>query len=334
MRTSWGTLRKAAVCAFMVVANIASADDINIAQIGPFTGLPSPDAHEINAGALAYFAKVNAAGGVSGRQLTLTKFDDGFNGENFVKQLDAVKSAKKYVALLSPIGSAGIGRALKEQLFDDAGVIVINAVPGSDALRSPGHPNLFHVRAGDAKQLERVVMHAKVLNLQKLMVLHHDLPIGVVGLASIKAIAERVGGIRVTSVMSSQEIPAITAASIEVAPPSSALTASRNFAPRASASRSTRSRMRRRSLLQRSPARNAHSVSASCRLTRIPAHASRRFSETFRRSWLGMHRISRTTRRFTLKAISARGFWCRRSKPPMGEQRHKRYATRCETWVR
>ncbi len=215
MRALWHGLRLGIAC--LVASTTVFAQDISIAQIGPFTGLPSPDAHEINAGALAYFAKVNAAGGVGGKQLTLTKFDDGFNGDNFVKQLDAVKAAKKYVALLSPIGSAGIGKALKEQLFDDAGLIIINAVPGSDALRSPGHPYMFHVRAGDAKQLERVVMHAKVLNLQKLMVMHHDLPIGVVGLASIKAIAEKVGGMRIASVMSSQEITAITNASKEVA---------------------------------------------------------------------------------------------------------------------
>ena len=215
MSAIWRGLRLSAVT--MLMASTVSAEDINVAQIGPFTGLPSPDAHEINAGALAYFAKVNASGGVNGKQLKLAKFDDGFNADNFAKQLEVVKSAKKYVALLSPIGSAVLGKALKEQLFDDAGVIVINAIPGSDALRSPGHPYLFHVRAGDAKQLERVVMHAKVLNLQKLMVLHHDLPIGVVGLANVKAIAEKVGGMRVTSVMSSQELPAITAATKEVA---------------------------------------------------------------------------------------------------------------------
>lgn len=192
------------------------AQDIHIAQIGPFTGLPSPDAHEIHAGALAYFAKINAAGGVNGKQLTLTKYDDGFNGDGFVKQLAAVKAENKFTALLSPIGSAGIGRALKEQLFDDANLIIINAVPGSDALRNPGHPSLFHVRAGDAKQLERVVLHAKVLDYKKMMVLYHDLPIGVVGLASIKAIAEKLG-VRIASVMSSQDVAAITAASKEVA---------------------------------------------------------------------------------------------------------------------
>lgn len=188
------------------------AQDIHVAQIGPFTGLPSPDAHEINAGANAYFDSINAADGVKGRRLTLTKFDDAFTGDKFVQQLDAVKAEQKYVALLSPIGSAGIGRALKDKLFDDANLVVINAVPGSDALRNPGHPMLFHVRAGDARQLERIVLHAKVLNLSRLMVVHHDLPIGVVGLASIKAIAERVGGVKIASVQSSQETAAIAAA--------------------------------------------------------------------------------------------------------------------------
>lgn len=190
----------------------AAAQDIHVAQIGPFTGLPSPDAHEINAGASAFFDSINAADGVKGRRLKLTRFDDAFNGDKFVQQLEAVKAEQKYVALLSPIGSAGIGRALKDKLFDDANLVVLNAVPGSDALRNPGHPMLFHVRAGDAKQLERIVLHAKVLNLSRLMVVHHDLPIGVVGLASIKAIAERVGGVKIASVQSSQDATAIVAA--------------------------------------------------------------------------------------------------------------------------
>ena len=195
-----------------LTATGAFAQEIHVAQIGPFTGLPSPDAHEINAGANAFFESINAAGGVNGRRFALTKYDDGFNGDKFVQQFAAVKAERKYVALLSPIGSAGIGRSLKEKLFDDANLVVINAVPGSDALRNPGHPMLFHVRAGDAKQLERVVLHAKVLNLSRLMVVHHDLPIGVVGLASAKAIAERVGGVKITSVQSSQDAAAIAAA--------------------------------------------------------------------------------------------------------------------------
>src|SRR5690606_19166496 len=43
----------------------AQAQDIVVGQIGPFTVLPAPDAHEINKGAKAYFAQINERGGVN-----------------------------------------------------------------------------------------------------------------------------------------------------------------------------------------------------------------------------------------------------------------------------
>lgn len=69
----------------MTAVSSASAQDLTVAQIGPFTGLPSPDATEINAGAQAFFDSVNAAGGIGGRNIKLLKFDDGFTAPGFIE---------------------------------------------------------------------------------------------------------------------------------------------------------------------------------------------------------------------------------------------------------
>jgi branched-chain amino acid transport system substrate-binding protein len=166
------------------------AQPVVVGQIGPFTGLPSPDAIEVNAGAQAYFDKVNAEGGLKSRKIEFFKLDDKFNPDEFAKQL-LVAADKKPVALISPIGSATILKSLKEGLFDKVNLVIVNAIPGSEAVRSAGYKHMFHVRAGDAKQIEKILRHASSTGLNKIHVLHQDLPIGISGLAVAKSLAPK-----------------------------------------------------------------------------------------------------------------------------------------------
>jgi branched-chain amino acid transport system substrate-binding protein len=198
-------LRSVLFASTVCVSFSALAQEIPIAQIGPFSGLPSPDAHEINAGANAYFAQVNEAGGINGRNITLTKFDDQFKADAFVEAFKKVRDERKYVALLSPIGSAAMTKLVNEKLLDNSGLVIINAIPGSEAFRNPGHPLLFHVRAGDRAQLDRIMSHAKLLNVTNVRVFHQDLPIGTAGLKVINEIAERLKGFTVTATMAKHD---------------------------------------------------------------------------------------------------------------------------------
>jgi branched-chain amino acid transport system substrate-binding protein len=195
----------------------ARGEDIAIAQIGPFTGLPTPDAHEVNAGANAYFAQVNAAGGVNGRRLTLTKFDDQFKGDVFVNMFNAMRAERRYIAMLSPIGSPTVSRLVADKLLDAGDIVVVNAVSGSQAFRDPGHPMLFHVRAGDKAQLERIMTHAKLLDVRSICVLHQDIPIGTAGLQSVNESAKRLTGFTISSVVSKHDDAALVVASASVA---------------------------------------------------------------------------------------------------------------------
>ena len=195
----------------MTAVSSASAQDLTVAQIGPFTGLASPDAAEINAGAQAFFDSVNAAGGIGGRNIKLLKFDDGFTAPGFIAQFKVAMDAGP-IALLSPIGSAALSKMMQDGLLDSTDVVVMNAIPGSEQFRNPGHPKLFHVRAGDRAQLERILGHAKVLSVNEMHVLHQDLPIGTGGLATVQDLAARMGGIKVTATGTKHDPEALTAA--------------------------------------------------------------------------------------------------------------------------
>jgi ABC-type branched-subunit amino acid transport system substrate-binding protein len=189
----------------------AAESDIVVGQIGPFTGIPVPDAPQLNLGMKAAFGQINAAGGIGGRRIALFEVDDTYTGDGFVKAFaEALK--KKPVALLSPVGSVALKRMLDDKLLDSADVIVLNAIPGAESLRNPGHAKLFHVRAGDRAQIEKIVAHAAALTITRLAVLHQNIPIGTSGLAMAQEAAQKVGAMSVSAFEATLEVPSLAAA--------------------------------------------------------------------------------------------------------------------------
>jgi ABC-type branched-subunit amino acid transport system substrate-binding protein len=126
---------------------------------------------------------------------------------------------RKPVALLSPLGSATVQKVLQDRLLDKYDVLILNAVPGAEVLRDPGHTRLFHVRAGDRQQLHKIVQHARVLGVSRMHVLHQNIPIGTSGLAMVKEAASEGGApLEVRSAVASVDDDAtIAAASKQVA---------------------------------------------------------------------------------------------------------------------
>ncbi|GAB2581246.1 ABC transporter substrate-binding protein [Ramlibacter solisilvae] len=208
----WGASLALALC----MAQAAQGQDIVLGQIGPFTVIPVPDAPETNQGIKAYIAQANKAGGVRGRKLAFFELDDRYSAEGFAEQLDKAMD-RKPVALLSPIGSAALARALGDKLLDKNDVVVMNAIPGAESLRNPGHPRLFHIRAGDKQQIEKIVNHARTLGMTRLGVLYQDFVMGSSGIQVAQQEASRTGGIEIKGVKSATEAAALTAAAQEMA---------------------------------------------------------------------------------------------------------------------
>jgi branched-chain amino acid transport system substrate-binding protein len=167
---------------------LAAEGDIVVGQVGPFTGIPVPDAPQLNQGIKACFAQINERGGIGGRRIAFFEVDDTYSADGFVKAF-GLAMQRRPVALLNPVGSAALKRMLDDKLLDQADVIVLNAIPGAEALRNPGHPKLFHIRAGDRQQIEKIVGHAVTLGVSEMAVLHQDIVIGTSGLAMAQAAA-------------------------------------------------------------------------------------------------------------------------------------------------
>jgi ABC-type branched-subunit amino acid transport system substrate-binding protein len=95
--------------------------------------------------------------------------------------------------------------------------VILNAIPGSEAFRSPGHPRLFHLRAGDRQQIDKMALHARTLGITRLTVMYETLPIGEDGLAMAKEAVARVGQMTMTAVGAPRQKGAITAAAQKIA---------------------------------------------------------------------------------------------------------------------
>lgn len=201
----------AAALPWSLPARAAEPAEIVVGQIGPFTVLPAPDPRELNEGFKACFAEINARGGINGRKVSLFELDDAYSLDGFRKQLAAALE-RKPLALLSPIGSATLKGALDARLFDDADIVVLNAVPGAEVLRAPGHPKLFHIRAGDRQQIQKIVTHAKTLAIKSMGVLYQDIPIGTSGFAAAQEAAAQLGDIQVAGFKAPAEPEAIAQA--------------------------------------------------------------------------------------------------------------------------
>jgi branched-chain amino acid transport system substrate-binding protein len=194
----------AAAASLIAASTRAQSQDLVIGHVGPFTGLPSPNATDLVAGATAVIDQVNASGGIRGRKISLFTLDDQFTGRVFAERFKQAM-VRRPLALLSPIGSDALGWLLKEKALDAADVVVLNAVPGADAFRSPGHPRLFHIRAGDTAQLWYIAQHCRTIGLRKVLVLHQNLAVGAAAVAGLRAAAASMGDLEITATQAAHD---------------------------------------------------------------------------------------------------------------------------------
>ncbi len=192
-----------ALAATALAAPAVAADDIVVGQIGPWTVLPVPDVPQLNQGLKAHFAQVNARGGVNGRKISLFELDDAYTGAGFVKRFNEAMQ-RKPVALLTPLGSEALKRMFDDKLLDQHDVVILNAVPGAESFRNPGHPRLFHLRAGDRQQVDKMVQHARMLGITKLFVMYETIPMGESAVAMAKEAVKRVGQIEMSALGSAR----------------------------------------------------------------------------------------------------------------------------------
>ena len=182
-RVTWiGRLRVAALVASgWMMGTAACAADLVIAHVGPFTGPLAVNGEANYAGAKAYFDQVNAQGGIGGRKIRYVREDDAYKPEETIRLLKLVAERDKPLAFVNILGSANVTELLKARTLDQLEVPVVGVTPGSESLRTPGSPHLFHLQAGDRAQLNAILGHLSTIGITRVAVVYQDIPFGKTG---------------------------------------------------------------------------------------------------------------------------------------------------------
>lgn len=169
--------KRALVVAAVLAAVAFSAqaqDKWLIGQSAPLSGGNAKFGQDIREGANAYFAAVNARGGVQGKQIELVTLDDKNDrklaGENTKKLLDRnVLALFGYASATLSLDAMPQAQAREVPFFAP--------FSGANPVRA-NSPTLFTVRASYGDEMEKIINFWLSLGMKRVTVLHYDDEVG------------------------------------------------------------------------------------------------------------------------------------------------------------
>jgi len=154
---------------------------------GPASGLGT----QLKAGAEAYFAKVNAAGGVHGRKISLVSVDDGYEPDRAAAATRQLIDQEKVFSLFGYVGTPTSAAAVP--LASKAGLPYLFPFSGAEFLRNPVNKWVFNVRASYFDETETMVERlSSDLGIRKIALFIQDDAFGEAGKAgTMRALHKR-----------------------------------------------------------------------------------------------------------------------------------------------
>ncbi|RYG10194.1 MAG: ABC transporter substrate-binding protein [Burkholderiales bacterium] len=168
-------------------------EDLVIGQVAPLTGTIAGTGDEYVAGGAAYFAHVNAKGGIYGRKIRVVVKDDSYKPDQTLALTRQLLAEDKPLALFGFVGTGNVLALNKNKVLEDAGIALLAPYTGAQDLREPVNPNIFHIRASYTDETARMVEHLHTIGLRRFAVMYQDDPFGKSGLAGAEAALQKLG---------------------------------------------------------------------------------------------------------------------------------------------
>lgn len=172
MMLAWGLACSLACPSRAQPAPGVSAQEVVLGQSASFSGSFAAQAASYRDGALAYFAAVNARGGVHGRRIRLVSLDDGYTVERAVGNTRRLIEAERVFALFNYMWTNTVKVSIP--LAEAAGVPMFAPYTGYEALYVQHAPQVFTTRASFADELAQIVRHLHTIGLTRIGLVHYD----------------------------------------------------------------------------------------------------------------------------------------------------------------
>lgn len=195
---AYTTVGAALAATAMMMASSAMAEDgvsDNRIVFGQAAALEGPAAAlgiGMKLGLEAAFAEANSNGGVHGRTIELISYDDGYEPDRSIAQVNKLINDDKVFSLIGPVGTPT--SKATQPIATAAKVPFVGPFTGAGFLRDPAHGNIVNVRATYGAETEAWIQHLHDdLKLDKIAILYQDDGFGRVGLAGVNAALEKRG---------------------------------------------------------------------------------------------------------------------------------------------
>jgi branched-chain amino acid transport system substrate-binding protein len=127
---------------------------------------------DVVTGINACLERVNAAGGIHGRRLSMVTLDDQFKTEVGAQNIERLIKTDKVFALLGVMGTAISLEAAKQGAAE--GIPFFAPGTGAQVVREPSQRHVFHVRAGYRAEIQKVLTHLRTIGLRKIGVVYFE----------------------------------------------------------------------------------------------------------------------------------------------------------------
>ena len=169
-----------------------SDDAIHFGQSAALDGPAAALGTGMNQGIMAAFEEANRNGGIHGRQLKLTAYDDGYEPNR------AIEATKKLIGddgVFALIGEVGTPTSKAVQpIATEQGVPFVGPFTGAGFLRAPELSNVVNVRQTYGQETEVWIKHlTEDLGYERIAILYQDDSFGRVGLAGVQKALEKRG---------------------------------------------------------------------------------------------------------------------------------------------
>jgi ABC-type branched-subunit amino acid transport system substrate-binding protein len=173
-----------------------TAKSILIGQSTPLSGANKELGEDIRTGALAYFKKINSAGGVNGRTIELLSVDDGNDTKRSGANAKELLADKGVLALFG-YASATLSRPALP-FVGQYKAPFFAPFTGADPMRQ-FNTYVYNVRASYADEFEKIVEYYFTTGSKRFSIVYYDDPVGKENFAAVeRALKKR--GLTATSV--------------------------------------------------------------------------------------------------------------------------------------
>jgi branched-chain amino acid transport system substrate-binding protein len=131
--------------------------EILVGMSNALTGPASALGTGMKTGALTYFNKINATGGIHGRKIRLVSYDDGYEPKNTVDNTNKLVMTDKVFALFGYVGTPTASAIVP--IINKEKIPFFGPFTGAEFLRNPVNKYIFNVRASYFDEAEEQIRY-------------------------------------------------------------------------------------------------------------------------------------------------------------------------------